>query len=258
MLSNKFFRDFNTIDLNFTMKRENLFKYDLSWVNQQRNLWNIEYQLGNTIPSSSRAQPSRALTDIVPSLPFFPQNILDLGAGNGRNAIYFASQGAYVNTVDFSEVAHHIFYRKIKKTARLEERIKVINHDIRERMPFNDGQFDAVLDAYCLCHFIDKEEETSAILEVNRVLKPGGILIKIHVDAEDSYYRERITEGEKNNFISFNYENGLYKRHYNPSSYLASLSKRYKHIKTNQSMYKDMVHGESYSRSIFAMVLVKV
>lgn len=258
MLENKLLLDFSATDANFSMRNKGLLKHNTSEVNQQRELWDIEYKTGNTIPSSGRIQPSRSLIQILKNLPFIPTNILDIGAGNGRNAIYFASQGVFVHAIDFSDAAIEIFSKKIKRMAGLKEKIELINHDIREGMPFKNNQFDAVLDSYCLCHFIDRKEEASAILEVKRILKPGGILMKIHTDIEDSYYRDHMLKKDKDNFISFNNANLLYKRHYSPSSYLMSLGEHYKHIQTIRGMYKDVVQGKDYIRSIFAMMLVKV
>jgi predicted SAM-dependent methyltransferase len=52
---------------------------------------------------------------------------------------------------------------------------RVIVHDLRRRLPFEDGRFDAVYHSHLLEHFTLKDGR-QLIGECRRVLKPGGVL----------------------------------------------------------------------------------
>lgn len=63
-------------------------------------LWDERHAAHEAIESS---EPDPTLIDEIGSLP--PGRALDLGAGDGRNAVWLASWGWHVTAVDFSQVA---------------------------------------------------------------------------------------------------------------------------------------------------------
>src|SRR6188768_3099174 len=65
----------------------------------QRERWNKEFSSG--IPSLRNAQSSEFLAAVIKGLK--PGTALDLGIGQGRNAIYLAAQGWDVTGVDISD-----------------------------------------------------------------------------------------------------------------------------------------------------------
>ena len=66
----------------------------------RRALWDQRHAAQDPIESR---EPDPTLVDEVGSLP--PGRALDLGAGDGRNAVWLANQGWQVTAVDFSQVA---------------------------------------------------------------------------------------------------------------------------------------------------------
>jgi 2-polyprenyl-3-methyl-5-hydroxy-6-metoxy-1,4-benzoquinol methylase len=66
----------------------------------RRALWDERHAARDPIESF---EPDLTLVDEIGSLR--PGRALDLGAGDGRNAIWLASQGWHVTAVDFSQVA---------------------------------------------------------------------------------------------------------------------------------------------------------
>jgi SAM-dependent methyltransferase len=69
------------------------------------------------------------------------KKILELGAGHGRDTIFFASNGIEVDALDYSSVAIDIL-DKIAKEKRL--RIKSQRFDVKNPLPFPDSYFDTV------------------------------------------------------------------------------------------------------------------
>ena len=70
------------------------------------------------------------------------KKVLELGAGHGRDTIFFASNGIEVEALDYSVVAVEIL-NKIAKEKGLPIKSQFI--DVRSSpLPFPDGYFDAV------------------------------------------------------------------------------------------------------------------
>jgi cyclopropane fatty-acyl-phospholipid synthase-like methyltransferase len=97
--------------------------------------------------------------------------ILDLGAGEGRNAIYLAKNGHMVTAVDFSEKG----IRKIEKRAKKNKvHIDTIVANISDREFVSKlGSFDAIL-ANKVIQFLKQEDGNYAVEYIKEHTKPGG------------------------------------------------------------------------------------
>jgi len=98
------------------------------------------------------------------------ERVLDAGCGTGIYSIELAKEGARVTGLDASlgmlEWAR-------AKAGRAGRKIDLIKADARN-IPFPDGHFDLVLSVCMLC-FV--RERQAALLEMKRVLRPGGRLV---------------------------------------------------------------------------------
>jgi SAM-dependent methyltransferase len=96
------------------------------------------------------------------------KKILELGAGHGRDTIFFASNGIEVDALDYSSVAIDIL-NKIPKEKRLPIKSQIF--DVKNPLPFADDYFDAVY-SYMLFNMRFSEVELHFIFsEIRRVLK---------------------------------------------------------------------------------------
>ena len=79
------------------------------------------------------------------SIEIFKKNniksILELGAGLGRDTIYFAQNSIRVHALDYSKSAIETINEKSKKLG-LEEFIETKMFDVRETFKFDDNIFD--------------------------------------------------------------------------------------------------------------------
>ena len=100
------------------------------------------------------------------------KNLLELGAGHGRDTIFFASKGFKVVALDYSVIAFEIL-EKIAKEKRLSIHPKVF--DIGNNpLPFADGYFDAVYSHMLFNMHFTENDLCFVFSEINRVLKPNG------------------------------------------------------------------------------------
>lgn len=105
-----------------------------------------------------------------------PGRALDLGAGEGRNAVWLAEQGWRVTAVDFSPVG-------LAKGRGLAERRGVtvdwVTADLRDHRPAQ-GAFDLVLIAYL---HMPPEVWSAVLRRAGDALAPGGTLLVVGHDA---------------------------------------------------------------------------
>ena len=107
-----------------------------------------------------------------------PGRALDLGTGEGRNAIWLAGQGWQVTAVDFSQVG-------LAKAARLARSRDVsvdwVHADLRRYRP-EAGAYDLVLLAYIQ---LPKAEFGALLKAAAPALAPGGTLLVVGHDADN-------------------------------------------------------------------------
>jgi SAM-dependent methyltransferase len=95
--------------------------------------------------------------------------VLDVGVGDGSNALYFDKKGYDVYGIDISDVA-------INKIKDILPNNTWILQDISEgKLPFREGMFDIIFSRLSLHYFND--EQTSNILdEFHRTITMNGLL----------------------------------------------------------------------------------
>ncbi len=103
-------------------------------------------------------------------------DLLELGAGQGRDTVYFARKGLNVTALDFAETAVHTVAAKTR-VAPTDGRVTVLLHDVRKPLPLPDAAFDACYSHMLFCMALKQNELESLAAEIRRVLRPGGLCI---------------------------------------------------------------------------------
>lgn len=103
-------------------------------------------------------------------------DILELGAGHGRDSLHFALKGREVTALDFS--SNGLGQAEIAAARRnLGGRLTTLVHDVREPIPLPEDSFDLVFAHMLLCMALTSSEIADLVVEARRVLRPGGLLI---------------------------------------------------------------------------------
>jgi ubiquinone/menaquinone biosynthesis C-methylase UbiE len=92
--------------------------------------------------------------------------VLDLGCGTGRHALWLAAAGARVTAVDFSEGMLNEARRKPGASG-----VRFLVHDLHQPLPFAAAAFDRIVSGLVLEHLSDLG---AVFAEARRVLRPGG------------------------------------------------------------------------------------
>ena len=132
-----------------------------------RARWNEEFEIG--APELRSLSPSELLTEVVKGRT--PGAALDLGVGEGRNALYLAEKGWDVTGVDISDAAV-AQARKNATDRRLKINAVVADLDAYD---FGEARWDLVTSFYM--HSWHRSSKTDVPARILRSLKPGGLLV---------------------------------------------------------------------------------
>lgn len=116
------------------------------------------------------------------------KQVLDLGCGSGHDALELSRLGFSVWGCDLSAVA----ISEAQALARERgQAATFVQHDIAEPLPYDNGQFGAVVCNLTL-HMFTPSTAHQVVEEVSRCLRPGG-LFAFHVNSTaDLPYRRKL------------------------------------------------------------------
>ncbi|MEU3369311.1 class I SAM-dependent methyltransferase [Streptomyces sp. NPDC006660] len=118
-------------------------------------------------PAGEKPQPNVRLTEVVTGLP--PADALDIGCGNGGDALWLAGQGWRVTAVDISAVAVARLTR-LAASQRLSHQVTAVRRDLHESFP--PGAFDLICAHYL--HTPADLDRAAVLRSAAHALRPGG------------------------------------------------------------------------------------
>jgi ubiquinone/menaquinone biosynthesis C-methylase UbiE len=105
------------------------------------------------------------------------ESVLDIGCGTGTLAIAAKQRVGVTGRVYGVDASPEMLARASGKANRAGAEV-VFKNGIAERLPFPDGEFDAVLSTVML-HHLGRKARQKCAHEVRRVLKPGGRVLAV-------------------------------------------------------------------------------
>jgi SAM-dependent methyltransferase len=159
----------------------------------QRRHWDTAYADN---PGMYGGQPSAPAIDAATVFRNAGANdVLELGSGHGRDALFFAQQGFAVQALDFSATG----LRQLREAAHalgVGERISTTVHDVRQALPLPDASVDGVFAHMLLCMALSTEQIHAVVAEVRRVLRPGGVFVYTVRHTGDAHYGAGTPHGD--------------------------------------------------------------
>ena len=174
---------------------------------------------------------------LEPSIPakkslelFKKQNItkiIELGAGLGRDTIFFAQNSTHVKVLDYSLSGINVINKKAEKL-NLSNFISTKIFDVREKLPFEDNSVDACFSHMLYCMALTNNDLENLNNEIHRILKPKGINIYTVRHANDGDFKKGIHIGEDL------YENDGFIVHFFSKDKVKSLLKGFENISIDE------------------------
>ena len=192
---------------------------DKKKLDQQSQYWEASFL---SKPEMFGLEPSLAA---IKSLKLFQKhnikNIVELGAGLGRDTIFFAQNSIKVEALDYSNESIKSITNKSKKL-NLGDFINPKTFDIRKKLPFKDNSIEGCYSHMLYCMALSNSDLESLNNEICRILKPGGINIYTVRHTDDGDYKNGIHIGENL------YENDGFIVHFFSKEKVNQLSKGFK------------------------------
>nr|BAO84854.1 putative methyltransferase [Streptomyces melanovinaceus] len=138
-------------------------------------LYEIEHRLPFNIAPSN--VPDRDLRKFLEGDPRpLPGRALDLGCGNGRNALYLARHGWQVSGV---ELVGHAVKEARRKMAAAGADVRVVHGDASRLSDYDMGDgFDLVVDSCCY-HAVAVERRDAYAAQVTKAAAPGALMFMV-------------------------------------------------------------------------------
>ena len=216
---------------------------DKEILNQQSKHWEENF---SNKPEMFGLEPSLSAKK---SLKLFQnQNIskiIELGAGLGRDTIYFAKNSIHVVALDYSQSGIEAINQKAKKNS-LSNFITTNFFDVRKKLPFEDNSVEACYSHMLYCMALTTSELENLNNEIYRVLKPNGINIYTVRHTKDGDYKNGIHRGEEL------YEKDGFIVHFFSEKKVKSLLKGFKNISI------DLFEEGSFPRKLFLVCNKKI
>ena len=194
---------------------------DQNELDQQSQHWEKNFSNKPEMFGLEASEPAKK------SLKIFQENnintIIELGAGLGRDSIYFSINNLSVTSLDYSQSGINIINKKINKDKLKNIKTKVF--DIRQKLPFEDNSIDGCFSHMLYCMALSNQNLFNLNKEICRILKPDGLNIYTVRNEHDGDYKNGIHRGEDM------YENDGFIVHFFNKTKINQLTDGFKNIK---------------------------
>ena len=144
---------------------------DQNKLNQQSNYWETNFLAK---PEMFGSMPSKAALSALKKLKEENvEEIVELGAGLGRDTIHFAENKIKVEALDYSSAAIKIIDKKIKEK-NLSSLVTTKFFDVRHKLPYKDNSIKGFYSHMLYCMALTNSNIEKLNNEILRVLKPRG------------------------------------------------------------------------------------
>ena len=159
----------------------------------QRSHWERVFAENTNMYGTDPSDPGRFALDSFERASV--REMLELGAGQGRDTLVFLAASYRVTALDYAEDA----LRSLEETAEqrgIAKWLTTIAHDVRRPLPLADESADAAYSHMLFNMALSTSELDELGREVHRVLRPGGLHIYTVRHIGDAHYGSGISHGD--------------------------------------------------------------
>ena len=159
----------------------------------QKQHWAATFAAHPDMYGTEPSEPAIAAADLFTAAAL--DSVIELGAGQGRDTLYFARRGLRVTALDFAPEALAAISRNAG-VADLADHVTVVRHDMRQDLPLPDTTFDACYSHMLLCMALTTAELEQLVREIRRVVRPGGLVVYTVRTTADAHSGAGIARGD--------------------------------------------------------------
>jgi len=193
---------------------------------------------------------------------FQGKNILDLGSGEGKNALYCAERGGNVLGIEIAknaiETAHKTALLKDREVRVAQGKLEYKWGSIGEIFPVGDESQDMVLDVTS-SNSLNESEREIMLNEINRVMKPGGLFfVRALCKDSDAHAKQLVKDfpGPEQDTYTMP-DLGLTERVFTERDFRDVYRKYFTILKLEKEFHYTQFQGRSYKRAFWVAYLQK-
>lgn len=123
------------------------------------------------------------------------RSVVELGAGQGRDTLLFATAGLAVEALDYAQPGLDQVVAKAEAAGH-GDAVRAIRWDARDPLPLEDGSRDATYAHMLLCMALTTDEIVRLVADVRRALRPGGLFVYTVRTTDDAHYGQGVAHGD--------------------------------------------------------------
>lgn len=155
--------------------------------------WQQTFQANPTMYGDEPSEPGRHALTLFTGAG--ATDVLELGAGQGRDTLAFLAAGLRVTALDYSPTALAELTHAAERAGNAD-RLRAGVHDVRSPLPLPDESVDGVFSHMLFTMALTTEEILALAGEVHRVLRPGGWHVYTVRHTGDPHYGTGIDRGD--------------------------------------------------------------
>ncbi|MEI2666083.1 class I SAM-dependent DNA methyltransferase [Rossellomorea sp. LJF3] len=195
-------------------------------------------------------EPIQTLIDYLPLVK--DGKVLDLGIGEGRNALYFAHKGFEVEGIDISETA---IKRSLTAAKEIGVTIKAEVNDLT-KCEIEENTYSLIILANVL-NFFNDEDIKGIINKAKKGLIPGGLIYINAFDVNDPSYDKNVKNAQTQSENTFYRPKSDTYIHFFTQNELDHHFNGYEKIKASETLLLDIGHGEPHYHSTVEVLYQK-
>jgi SAM-dependent methyltransferase len=178
---------------------------DRHLIDLQREQWQRTFAANPDMYGTQASEPGSYAVDLFTRE--HKCDLLELGAGQGRDTLAFLAAGLHVTALDYESDSLGAVHEKAT-TLGGADRLDLMSHDVRDPLPSRDGTFDAVYSHMLFNMALTTDELDALAAEIRRVLRPDGLHVYTVRHIGDSHFGSGVAHGDGM------YENGGFIVHF--------------------------------------------
>jgi SAM-dependent methyltransferase len=166
---------------------------DHGFGDEQKEQWQGTFAANPEMYGGDPSEPGRYAVDLFTRER--KHDVLELGAGQGRDTFAFLASGFRVTALDYATDSLRVVRDKAA-TLGVADRLRVIFHDVREPLPWPDATFDAIYSHMLFNMALSSRELEALADEVRRLLRPDGLHVYTVRHVGDAHFGTGIVHGD--------------------------------------------------------------
>lgn len=179
----------------------------------QHSQWERTYANRSDFFGESPSEPARAASERFQAAGV--RNLLELGAGQGRDTQLFLAAGLQVTALDYAEDGLEQIASKARAMGA-EDAISLLAADVRNPLGLEAASFDACYSHMLFSMALVTAELEALAAEVRRVVRPGGLVVYTVRNTSDAHFKAGVEHGdgmyEMGGFVVHFFDQGLIER----------------------------------------------